>query len=319
MWRSDARSPVLALATLADIPAINRLFSESFTDRYRRDGMPSVRVPYLAPLIWQFAITVAAEGAFVWRDRQGNLVAFNMVHLSGTEGWMGPLAVRLDHQGRGFGREVVTAGIQHLKDSGATSIGLETMPRTIENIGFYSGLAFQPGRLTITMQVESGPSTAPLVPGIRDLAGPDQVGVLEACQAFTAASWPGHDFRREMTLTLALGMGDVLYLTRGGETVGWLLYHTSSLVDGQHAEELRVLKLVAVDRPAARALLAATRTLARQSRLARVTVRCQGSEPELYADLIAEGWRVQWTDLRMTLDGFAETPCAGVGLSNWEI
>ena len=32
----------------------------------------------------------------VWRDDEGALVAFNIAHQSGTEGWMGPLAVRTD-------------------------------------------------------------------------------------------------------------------------------------------------------------------------------------------------------------------------------
>ena len=46
----------------------------------------------------------------LWRDERGEIAAFNMVHRSGREGWMGPLAVRPDVQGRGSGKEVVTRG-----------------------------------------------------------------------------------------------------------------------------------------------------------------------------------------------------------------
>lgn len=319
MWRSDPGLPVCDRATVRDIPAINRLFSEAFTERYRRDGMPSVRVPYLTPQVWQFAIAAADDGAFVWRDRQGKLAAFNMVHRSGTEGWMGPLAVRLDHQGRGFGRQVVSAGIAHLRESGATTIGLETMPRTIENIGFYSGLRFRPGHLTITMQVESQSTTGPILSGLRALTEPEREQALGACRHLSLTRWSGRDFTREMALTLELALGDVLLMYRGGELLGFLLYHTVSLVDGRSSEDLRVLKLVAADREVAHRLLAAARAMARQDGLAQVVLRCQGTERELYADLIADGWRVQWTDLRMTLDGFHEASCDGVGLSNWEI
>ncbi|HET9066355.1 MAG TPA: GNAT family N-acetyltransferase [Gemmatimonadales bacterium] len=319
MWRADPGPAVRDRATVRDIPAINRLFSEAFTERYRRDGMTAIRVPYLTSRTWQFAITAAADGAFVWRDRQGNLAAFNMVHRSGTEGWMGPLAVRLDQQGRGLGQEVVSAGIAHLQDAGATTIGLETMPRTIENIGFYSRLRFRPGHLTITMQVECGPATGVTLPGIQALDIAARSDAIAACRRFSTARWSGRDFTREMALTLELDLGDVLLHHRGGELAGFVLYHTGALADGRDAEDLRILKLVAVDRAAAHQLLGATRTVARQRRLPAVVLRCQGTERDLYADLIADDWRVQWTDLRMTLAGFPEAACDGVGLSNWEI
>src|SRR5215213_9557223 len=138
-----------------DIPALNEVFSDAFTERYRRDGMVGVRVPYLNPSVWRYAIEDAAEGAMVWRDGRGEIAAFNMVHRSGIEGWMGPLAVRTEYQGSGVGKEVVEQGIVWLKREGASVIGLETMPRTMDNIGFYSSLGFLPGRLTITLTLDA--------------------------------------------------------------------------------------------------------------------------------------------------------------------
>ena len=72
-----------------DIPLLNAVFSDAFTDRYRKDGMAGVRVPYLNPSVWRFAIADAQEGAMLWRDDRGNIAAFNVTHLSGAEGWMG--------------------------------------------------------------------------------------------------------------------------------------------------------------------------------------------------------------------------------------
>ena len=77
--------------TVRDIEPLNRVFSESFTDRYRRDGLLGVRVPHLNPLIWRYALEDAGDGAMVWRDGDGELAGFNVVHFSGSEGWMGPL------------------------------------------------------------------------------------------------------------------------------------------------------------------------------------------------------------------------------------
>ncbi|MGH9422542.1 MAG: GNAT family N-acetyltransferase, partial [Thermoanaerobaculia bacterium] len=118
-----------------DIPRLNEVFSEAFTDRYRRDGLAGVRVPHLNPAVWRFAIADAGRGAMLWRDERGAVVAFNVAHLSGTEAWMGPLAVHPDYQTHGLGKAMVGAGIEYLKAGGARVIGLETMPRTMDNIG----------------------------------------------------------------------------------------------------------------------------------------------------------------------------------------
>jgi hypothetical protein len=51
-----------------------------------------------------------------------------------------------------------------------------------------------------------------------------------------------------------------------------------------------------------------------------VAVRAQTGQPAAYARLVERGWRVHWTDLRMTLSGFPEPPAGdGVLWSNWEI
>ena len=128
---------------VADVEPLNRLFTEAFTDRYARDGLSGVRVPPLTAAVWRYAIEDAAEGAMLWRDSDGQLAAFNMVHQSGTEGWMGPIAVRPDRQGSGVGRAIVQAGVDLLRARGATTIGLETMPRTTDNIGFYGTLGLR--------------------------------------------------------------------------------------------------------------------------------------------------------------------------------
>src|SRR5207245_527915 len=45
----------------------------------------------------------------------------------------------------------VRAAVDGLIEQGVTTLGLETMPRTVENIGFYAQVGFVPGHLTVTM------------------------------------------------------------------------------------------------------------------------------------------------------------------------
>src|SRR5437870_11201923 len=176
-------------ARLDDIGELNQVFSDSFTERYRRDGMVGVRVPFLNPTIWRYAIEDADEGALLWRDDRGRVVAFNMVHRSGTEGWMGPLAVRTEYQGGGVGKDIVTRGLEWLKRCGATVIGLETMPRTMDNIGFYARLGFVPGRLTVTTTLEAALDDTP-ARTIGGLAARDRDDAIAECRALVQRVMP---------------------------------------------------------------------------------------------------------------------------------
>ena len=308
-----------AMIGVSDITELNALFSDAFTERYRRDGLVGVRVPPLNPAIWRYAIDGAGIGAMLWRDDTGAIAAFNIAHASGLEGWMGPLAVRDDCQGAGQGKAIVRAGIARLRAAGCHTIGLETMPRTVENIGFYAGLGFVPGHMTVTLTVEA--STASSVPGLLSTFGPAaRDTAIAECAALTHTLAPGADYSREIRLTHEYSLGDTLLARRGDSLVGFAVCHAAPLVEGRPRDELRVLKLVALDDDAFSTMLIALTALARRSATARVAIRMQGEHRGAFTRVMAAGGRVRWTDLRMTLDGFAQVmPPRGIVLSNWEI
>ena len=319
MWRPDRSARGPDRPTQRDIDALNRVFAESFTDRYSRDGLVGVRVPQLNPQVWRYAIEDAGDGAMVWRDADGHLVAFNMVHRSGTEGWMGPLAVRPDRQGEGLGSLMVRTGIDWLRSQGATTIGLETMPRTVDNIGFYSRIGLVPGHLTVTL-VRDVPRRASAAPDARAAPSTADDEVLAACRRLADALLPGVDFTREIALTRQLAIGDITRVREGGETVAFALWHSTPLASGRPKDELRVLKLVARDAAALDRVLDALPEVAARERVARIAIRCQSEFPAAYLRLIERGYRVHWTDLRMTLQGFGQrAPREGIVMSNWEI
>lgn len=307
--------------TVRDVEPLNRVFSEAFTDRYRRDGMTGVRVPYLNPAIWRYALDDAGDGAMVWRDPDGELCGFNMVHLSGREGWMGPLAVRPDRQGSGLGKTMIRAGITWLRERGARTIGLETMPRTIENIGFYSRLGFVPGHLTVTLTRDL--QRRPLLhPEVLSTSGAARADRLAECRRLTAELLPETDFTRELNATADLRIGDTLMVRDpGGELSGFALYHTAPLAAGRSQDEVRILKLVARHVEAFDRLLVATEAAALALDIRRLSLRCQTAQSEAYLRLVRQGFRTHWTDLRMTLATHPEQRLAdgAVVFSNWEI
>ena len=318
MWRPDRSVRGPDRPTLRDIESLNRVFADAFTDRYSRDGLVGVRVPHLNTLVWRYALEDAGDGAMIWRDADGQVVAFNMVHQSGLEGWMGPLAVRPDRQSEGLGSTMVRLGIDWLKGQGATTIGLETMPRTVENIGFYSRIGLVPGPLTVTL-VHDVPRRAGAPPELLSASGGQLVRRFEECRSLTDALAPGVDFTREIALTRDLGIGDTTLVRESGELVAFALWHSTPLAAGRAKDEVRVLKLAAASLSAFERLLEALHGTAAAERVGRLAIRCQTEYADAYLRLIAAGYRVHWTDLRMILRGFPPPPQHGIVLSNWEI
>jgi len=307
-------------ATERDIGSLNRVFAEAFTDRYRRDGLIGVRVPQLNPLVWRYALLDAGAGAMVWRDEHGDIAAFNVAHQAGIEGWMGPLAVRPDRQSSGLGKTIVRTAADWLIDRGITTLGLETMPRTPENIGFYARLGFIPGYLTITLTNEIATRGHPAPVLLSRRSADEKDAAMEAARRLTGELVTGIDFSREILLTAELGLGDTSLVESGTGFDALAVWHSAPLADSRTRDEVRVLKLVARDDAAFDAAIAAVEAAAAKAGIRRIAVRCQSRYDGAFRRLIARGYRVRWTDLRMTYEGYPERHATrGVVFSNWEI
>ena len=319
-WRHAWVAETPERVNIREIASLNAVFSEAFTERYRKDGMVGVRVPHLNPSVWKFAIADAEDGAMIWRNARDGIAAFNMVHRSGVEGWMGPLAVHPDYQGQGIGKMIVSSGVEWLKQKGARVIGLETMPRTMDNVGFYSTLGFVPGHLTVTVTLEAAragiqsTTISSLNPHERELA-------LRQCRALLEALAPGYDYTREILLTAQHDLGDTLFVRKGFDVLAFAICHSVPLVEGRATEEMRVLKMVAKSEADFDHLVTQLCAHARVRGARRVAIRVQGQYSNVYRRLITRGARVRWTDLRMAVHDYAETIPAngGIVLSNWEI
>jgi hypothetical protein len=231
---------------------------------------------------------------------------------------MGPLVVRPDCQGEGLGKRIVEAGIDWLQQQDARIIGLETMPRTVDNVGFYSRMGFAPRCLTVTLMCDLPQDVEQA--GVLLSAVEDGEAALEQCRVLTERAAPGCDFSRELQLTRDLELGDTSMAFRDGAVVGFGLWHSVPLAEGRPTEELRVLKVVAEDEDGFRRVVGALLAAGAALGMRRLAIRCQTSFTGAYRHLIEAGFTVHWTDLRMTLMGFEERPGEGsVVFSNWEI
>jgi hypothetical protein len=214
---------------------------------------------------------------------------------------------------------MVRTGIDWLRAQGAGTIGLETMPRTVDNIGFYSRIGLVPGHLTVTLVHDVG-RRAPAITAESLGIGPRTAERIEECRRLTDDLLPGVDFTREIELTRDLAIGDTTLVRDGAELAGFALWHSSPLAAGRPKDELRVLKLVARHDAALDRLLDALPAAAAQERVGRLAIRCQTEFAAAYLRLVGRGYRVHWTDLRMILEGAPQrAPRSGIVMSNWEI
>jgi GNAT superfamily N-acetyltransferase len=319
-WLPETRVTGPERPSERDIEGLNRVFAEAFTDRYRRDGLIGVRVPQLNPLVWRYALLDAGEGAMVWRDEHGDVAAFNVAHQAGVEGWMGPLAVRPDRQSTGVGKTIVRTAADWLIDRGVTTLGLETMPRTPENIGFYARLGFVPGFLTVTLTNEIATRGHPAPVLLSRRGGDENDATMEAGRRLVGDLLPGIDFSREILLTAELGLGDTSLVDGDTGLDALAVWHSAPLADSRTRDEVRVLKLAARTDAAFEAAISAVEAAAAKAGIRRIAVRCQSRYGEAFRRLITRGYRVRWTDLRMTFEGYPERHAgSGVVFSNWEI
>src|SRR5688500_6950393 len=292
-WRHAWVADVPERVSINEIASLNGVFSDAFTDRYRKDGMVGVRVPHLNPAVWKFAITDAEEGAMIWRNARDGIAAFNMVHRSGVEGWMGPLAVHPDYQGQGIGKIIVSSGIEWLKKNGARVVGLETMPRTMDNVGFYSTLGFAPGHLTVTVTLEAARAGFQAT-AMSALSAHERELALRQCYILLDQLMPGYDYTREIILTAQHQLGDTLFVRKGNDILSFAVCHAVPLVEGRATEEMRVLKMVARTEADFDHLVTQLCAHARVKGSKRVAIRVQGQYSDIYRRLIARGARVRW-------------------------
>jgi len=192
----------------------------------------------------------------------------------------------------------------------------------VDNVGFYARLGFEPGHLTITLTHDVARRGHPTPTLLSERRGPASEAAVHAARGLAAALVEGVDYTHEILLTAELQLGDTGLIEARDGLDAFVLWHSVPLADARARDEVRVLKLAARNAAAFDAAISATEAAAAQAGIRRVAFRCQTAYPAAFRRLVERGYRVRWTDLRMTYQGHGERHAAGGGgvlFSNWEI
>lgn len=223
---------------------------------------------------------------------EGKVAGYCFTHIWGSLGWLGTLGVDPPHQGLGFGRAVVSAGLDVLRRAGCSTLALETMPESGRNLGLYARLDLEGRELTLLCQ-----------------------GTPEAAASTTFDIWPGGSVLHAVAAQLVPGLdptpaaqwmldegaGETLVWWEDGQPAAFVVLRTASRREqGYH---LYLTVEAAACTPAASIhwprYLAETQGYARSLRKAGIVLPINTRQHHLLRGALNAGLRIIHTRLRM--------------------
>lgn|GEM_PF-907888 len=133
----------------ADLGPVNNLLVRAFTPEWQKQQQGDV-LPLCTPQFLAFYRAEMPANCWVAVERE-RIRAAVFAHRRGRTGWLGPLAVAPEWQGRGLGKKITRRAIHGLEESDCRCIGLETNAASIDNVAFYSRMGFRTGPLTVDL------------------------------------------------------------------------------------------------------------------------------------------------------------------------
>ena len=226
-----------------DLAQVNLVLSKSFTQAEIEKGFKSRRVPLCRPDFLEMYRAANPRGAFVITIKQG-IVAFSFSRIWGRIGWIGPVAVLPERQGKGLGCQIVSATLDYLKSQKMQTIGLEMPASSAKNLAFYTKLDFLPRELTVDMvrqaRCQAGGISSFKVLRFHGLDGRQRQHFLDEARTLAECMEEGLDYTNEIEATTTHRFGDALLVRQSSQTVGLIIGHTETY---SQEESRRFLKI----------------------------------------------------------------------------
>lgn len=301
--------------TAADFEAVIALDVRAFTDYAQRTEPGAALQPRTREHV-AACHALNPDGCFVALENAA-LVGFIFSRHWGALGWVGVFGVEPTRAGQGVGKVLLTAAVDSLWRAGCTSIGLETMPDSPENVGLYTRFGFWPTYPTLTLQMPThDPDLNVPFSRLSQSAGD---GALMALAKISSAAWPGLDYSADAENARDYGWGETLLI---GLRQPWAvaIVRTAPRREGMAAPmaELHALVLRPQHRRRLHGALQAIERFAHDLRVPYLTVNVNAIDSESLQMMIKYGFRVTQTRLRMLLRQDYQRP-AGIDLSRWSM
>jgi GNAT superfamily N-acetyltransferase len=314
----------LRLMRRDDLPAVNRILSKAFTAARIADGFKTTHVPLCRLSFLEMYLAAFPNGCFVL-EHETDLAGYAFSRLWGEVAWIGPVSVIPAHQGKKLGQQLMVKAIETAQRAGARVVGLETMPRSVHNIGFYTKLGFLPQNLTVDLirplprrLEEPFPADYEVVL-FNDASPAEKASLLSAAERLARRIDPHLAIRTEIEVTTHFKYGDTICVRRGRELLACFVAHTKKYYDDEVSRFMKIVLTLMEASLSVAEILPHLFAIARREHLDTVSFRAPTRYARAYGELVAAGFQVFHTDLRMTLEGYEEVADPkNFYLSKWE-
>jgi GNAT superfamily N-acetyltransferase len=263
-------------------------------------------------------------GCFVIENETG-LIGYSFSRLWGEVAWIGPVSIIPAQQAKKLGQKLMVQVIETLKHAGARVIGLETVPRSLRNIGFYAKLGFLPQNLTLDLVLpvprhpEAPWPTNYEVVFYGDANPAERMALGSAAEELGRRLDPHLSIRPEIELTRQSQYGDTICVRHGRELLACFVVHTKTYSEDETPHYLKIVMTLMDSKLSIGEILSPLFAFAHRQGLVAISFRTPARYHRAYAELIAAGFQVFHGDLRLTLEGYEEVANPkGFYLSKWE-
>lgn len=188
-------------------------------------------------------------------EMDNKVVGYNFIHIWGTFAWFGPLGVDPEYQSQGIGKKLIDHTIKILKEEYKVStIGLNTMPESSYNVGFYMSLGFRPLKLSLNLKKkinevtlqELNCSSKYIVKQIDIHEEVNYLNVKENLNILTNKIFNSFNVTAELKMIKNQDFGTVFTLETNNEIQGVLICYTKSI--RENPEKNLQIKMAVISR-----------------------------------------------------------------------
>lgn len=178
----------------------------------------------------------ASNNSSIVYELDNKIVGYNFIHLWGSFAWFGPLGVHPEYHGRGIGKALINHTIKILKeDYNISTIGINTMPESSYNVGFYMNMGFNPLKLSLSLKKDiDSLNLPPILNGysinkVNVSSEADYLNLKNDLKTLSDKAFNNFDLTSELYLIKSKNFGTVFQLKAGGTVHGIAICYTKSI------------------------------------------------------------------------------------------
>jgi len=240
------------------------------------------------------------------------VVGFNFIHPWGSFAWFGPFGVHPDYQGKGIGKVLINHTIKTLKEGYKVStIGLNTMPESQYNIGFYMSLGFTPLKLSLNLKKQLdfyNPISISSNYNVSQVDITDElsyVALKDNLKSMFNEMFNGFDLTSELHLIKHKSFGTVFTLKTCDKVQGIAICHTKSIREDSKKDlqiKLAIINSNLDFREAIDSIIDACMQYAKNINYESISLDCNTYQEEICNYLISKhNFKIQKTQVMMIM------------------